>query len=311
MPVGPARMPLMEHLGELRMRLVRIVVVLLVAVMVFYFAAPAASQFLLQPIAEYLPQDEQNLTSMVFLDPFEAFSVRFKVAFYLSLVATSPIILWQIVAFFLPALKPSERKWFVPTFAAGIALFIIGTVFCYFIILPPAFEWLTDQVTGMGQILPRGATYINIIIGFEIGFGIAFELPILIFYLVIFDIVPYKKLRGAWRYVYVGLMVFAAAATPDANPVTMLLMFCALVGLYEISLLLARVVLAKRIKKQNAELEEEEDEDEDEEEVHSKIVEHAEEKAQNLEKERKRIEKEKKRAAKKQKKAAKKKAAEK
>ena len=81
------------------------------------------------------------------------------------------------------------------------------------------------------------------------------------FYLVIFDVVPYKKLRGSWRTVYVALMVISAMVTPDASPVTMLLMFAAMVALYEGSLLISRIVLAKRIKKQNEELEREEAEE--------------------------------------------------
>ena len=254
MPIGPARMPLMEHLGELRMRLVRIVVVLLVACCVFYLAAGTIGQFLLLPITEFLPQDAEGGADLQFLNAFDPFTVKFKIAFWTSVVGTSPVILWQILAFFLPALRPNERKWFIPTFAAGVALFIFGTVFCYLIILHPAFQWLTDQVSGLGTVLPNAASYIDVIIKFEIGFGIAFELPIVIFYLVIFEIVPYKKLRASWRYVYVGLMVFSAMVTPDANPVTMILMFAALIGLYELSLLLARVVLARRIKKQNEEL---------------------------------------------------------
>ena len=251
MPIGPARMPLMEHLGELRMRLVRIVVVLLVAVCVFYMATPTVGQFLLAPIAEFLPQGQNGFADLYFLDPFEAFTVRFKVAFWVSIVATSPVILWQIIAFFLPALKPNERKWFVPTFCAMVGLFILGTVFCYAVILNPAFQWLTDQAMGLGTVTPRASTYIDIIIKFELGFGIAFQLPIIIFYLVIFDVVPYRKLRGSWRGIYVGLLVFSAMVTPDASPITMGLMFAALIALYEISLLLARVVLAKRIKRQN------------------------------------------------------------
>lgn len=253
MPIGPARMPLMEHLGELRMRLVRIVVVLLVAVCVFYLAAGTMGQFLLLPIADFLPTSEDGTVSLSFLNAFDPFTVKFKIAFWMSVVATSPIILWQFLAFFLPALKPNERKWFIPTFAAGVALFIFGTVFCYLIILHPAFQWLTAQTSDLGEVLPNAANYVDVIIKFEIGFGIAFELPIIIFYLVIFNIVPYKKLRSSWRFVYVGLMVFSAMVTPDANPVTMLLMFAALVALYEGSLLLARVVLAKRIKKQQEE----------------------------------------------------------
>ncbi|MEG0791822.1 MAG: twin-arginine translocase subunit TatC [Gordonibacter sp.] len=261
MPVGPARMPLFDHLGELRMRLVRIVACLAVAVVVFYMASNTVAQFLIQPIGDFFPKGPDGMPLLTAIDPFESFSVRFKIAFFSGLVATSPVIIWQILAFFLPALKPSERRWFVPTFAAAVALFIFGAVFCYLIILNPAFEWLTDQAAGFAQILPRASSYIDIIIKFELGFGLAFELPLIVFYLVVFNVVPYKKLRASWRVVYVGLMVFSAVTTPDASPVTMLLMFAALIGLYEASLLISRVVLSSRIKKQNADLEAEEAEE--------------------------------------------------
>lgn len=261
MPIGPARMPLFDHLGELRMRLVRIVACLGVAVCVFYFAAPAMGQFLLMPITPYIPVDPATgWAEMMALDPFEAFAVRFQIALFFSVIATSPVILWQLLAFFLPALKPKERKWFMPTFVVAVVLFILGTVFCYAVILNAAFQWLTEQAQGLGYVAPRMTSYIDIIIKFEIAFGAAFELPLVIFYLVIFDIVPYKKLRGSWRTVYIVLMVLCAIVTPDASPVTMLLMFAAMIALYELSLLLARVVLAKRIKRQNAELASEEDE---------------------------------------------------
>ena len=261
MPVGPARMPLFDHLGELRMRLVRIIACLAIAVVVFYMATPIMGQFLLLPIADFLPQDASGFASLQAIDPFEAFGTRFKISIWASVVACSPIILWQILAFFLPALKPSERKWFIPTCAAAVGLFIFGTIFCYLVILNPAFEWLTDQANGLGTVAPRMSSYIDMIIKFELGFGVAFELPLIVFYLVIFDVIPYKKLRNSWRTVYVVLMVVSAMATPDASPVTMLLMFAALVVLYEGSLLIARLVLSKRIKKQNEELDAEEAEE--------------------------------------------------
>ena len=258
MPIGPARMPLFDHLGELRMRLVRIVVCLLVGVCVFYFATPTMGQFLMIPISEYLPKGPDGLPSFMAIDPFEAFSTRFKISIWAAIVACSPVILWQLLAFFLPALKPNERKWFIPTFTAAVALFIVGTVFCYCIILNPAFQWLTDQAMGLGTVTPRMASYVDIIIKFELGFGVAFELPLVIFYLVVFNVVPYKKLRDSWRGIYVGLLVFCAIVTPDASPVTMALMFAALIVLYEVSLLLARIALGRRIKKQNEELAKEE-----------------------------------------------------
>ena len=280
MPIGPARMPLMEHLGELRMRLVRIVAVLAIAVVIFYMASATLVSFLIQPIAEFIPDG-----ALTTLTPFEGFSVRFKVSLWASVVACSPIILWQILAFFLPALKPNERKWFIPTFSVAVALFIFGTVFCYLIILDPAFQWLTDQSAGFANVQAQASTYVDVIIKFELGFGLAFELPLVIFYLIFFDVVPYQKLRSAWRTVYVVIMVISAMITPDASPVTMLLLFAAMIVLYEGSLLVSRLVLRDRIKEQNERL----------------AREQAEEKAAEEEYERERAEREaeKKKAAKK------------
>lgn len=261
MPVGPARMPLFDHLGELRMRLVRIVACLVVGVFVFFLASATIMDFMLLPISEFVPWDINGDPEWYSFGAFDAFTLRFTVSFWASLVATMPVILWQILAFFLPALKPNERKWFIPTVAAGVALFIFGTVFCYLVILHPAFGWLTDQATGMTTILPEAKSWFNLIVKFELGFGFAFELPLIVFYLVIFDVVPYKKLRGSWRTVYIALLVISAMVTPDASPVTMILMFAALVVLYEGSLLVSRLVLGKRIKKQNEKLAEEEAEE--------------------------------------------------
>ena len=102
-------------------------------------------------------------------------------------------------------------------------------------------------------MLPSASDYIHYVILFEIAFGIAFELPLVIFFLVLFNIVPYKKLRKSWRIVYIALMILSAVVTPDASPVTMLIMFAALVALYEIALAIARVALAKKIKRQQEE----------------------------------------------------------
>ena len=246
-------MPLFDHLGELRRRMVIVVVCWVVAACVLYIVTPQLIQFLVEPIKPYLDMAEMTGGNLIITTALGGFAVRFKVAAFVGIMVTAPIIIWQFLAFFLPALKPKERKWFIPTFVAGVALFIFGTVFCYLIILHPAFAWLTAQPSNLGEVLPNASNYVDVIIKFEIGFGIAFELPIIIFYLVIFNVVPYKKLRASWRYVYIGLMVFSAMVTPDANPVTMLLMFAALVALYEGSLLIARIVLAKRIKKQQEE----------------------------------------------------------
>ena len=261
MAIGPAQMSIMDHLSELRLRLVRIVVCLLVAIVVFYMASPTMGQVLLWPIGEFLPTDSSGAVTLSALDPFESFTTRLQITLFFSIIGTSPVILWQVLAFFLPALKPNERKWFVPTFVVACGLFIFGVVFCYGAILNAAFGWLTDQASGLGTIEPRMSTYISIIIKFLLSFGLAFEIPLVVFYLVIFNVVPYKKLRSSWRGIYVALMIICAMVTPDSSPVTMLLMFGALVVLYEVSLLVARIVLKKRIEKQQLELDDEDEEE--------------------------------------------------
>lgn len=264
MAIGPAQMSLMDHLSELRLRIVRIVVCLLIAIIVFYMASPTMGQVLLWPIGEFLPTNSETGAVMLSaLDPFESFTTRLQITLFFSVIGTSPVILWQILAFFLPALKPNERKWFIPTFVVACGLFIFGVVFCYGAILNAAFGWLTDQASGLGTIEPRMSTYISIIIKFLLSFGLAFEIPLVVFYLVIFNIVPYKKLRASWRGIYLILMIICAMVTPDSSPVTMLLMFGALIVLYEVSLLVARIVLKKRIDKQQLELDEDYDDDEE------------------------------------------------
>ncbi len=238
-------MPLLDHLGELRRRVVIIVVCFLIAVVALYAVADQLIGFLKQPIASFIPDGDIYTTGA-----FEGFTLKFAVSAFASLIVTSPIIFWELFAFFLPALKPNERRYVLPTFFVAVVLFIFGMVFCYMFCLGAAFEWLTGEAGGFSTLLPSASDYIKYVILFEIAFGIAFELPLVVFFLVLFDIVPYKKLRSSWRYVYIALMVISAVVTPDASPVTMLIMFAALVALYEVALLVARVALAKKIKRQ-------------------------------------------------------------
>lgn len=266
-------MPLMDHLGELRRRLTIIIVSLFSTAVVLYFASPTLIQFLMTPVQPYLPPSLSNLdataTGLYVSSPLEGFTIRFLVAIFFAFVVCFPIVLWEILAFFLPALKPNERRWVVPTLAVGCVLFVLGVVFCYLLILGAAFGWMTGESDAIGTVLPSAAPYIKTVIGLEIAFGFAFELPLIVFYLIVFNLVPYKTFRKNWRTIYVVLLVLCAMVTPDASPITMAFMFAALLSLYEVSLLVARLALSRRIAKQKAEgtwVEPDEDEDDDEDE---------------------------------------------
>ena len=218
---------------------------IIVTAIVVYAATPAAIEILLMPIKQYLPAEGLTVLSVL-----GGFTIRFKVALFLGVIICSPIIIWELMAFFLPALKPNERKWVVPTVAALVILFLLGMVFDYFVAEPAAFGWLIEQSGDIANVVANAEDYISMIMLLMVGFGIAFEIPLVIFYLVVFHIVPYSVMRMQWRYIYVGMMVLSAVVTPDASPVTMIVMFASLVGLYEIALLVARFVITSREGKQ-------------------------------------------------------------
>jgi sec-independent protein translocase protein TatC len=249
MPIGPAKMPLLSHLGELRKRLMLVAGVLLVATIIMYFFTEPIYRFVVAPVWPILAGEKPIATS--WLDPM---MVRFSLSLWSSVVICSPLILWQTLAFLLPALRAKERKWVIPTFIAMIILFALGVVFCYTMILSASFEWLAQQSGDFIRLTPTASDMLTVVEFFLLGFGLAFQTPVVVFYLVYFGVVPYEKLRENWRVVYVSIVIISAMITPDFSPVAMGALSVAMIILYEISLATVRVVLRKRIKKRDAEL---------------------------------------------------------
>ncbi len=244
MPIGPARMPFLQHLGELRRRLQWVVLALVVVSVALYFVSGPLFNVVLAPIRSSLPQKP------VFFEPLGAFSVRFQLAFVAAFIACSPLIIWQSLAFMLPALKPTERRFVVPTFLVMVLLFLSGVAFCYFLILPFSYQWLATQGGGFIAYIPEAASTIKIVEFFLLAFGLAFQTPVVVFYLVFFGIVPYPKLRKSWRAVYLVIAALSAGITPDWSWVTMTSLFVAMTVLYEGCMLTCRLVLRSRIKAQ-------------------------------------------------------------
>lgn len=241
-------MPFFDHLAELRRRLVIIFASVGIVSLVVYTWAWQVYDFIMEPVLPYLKA--AGADSLVTLGPFEGFTLRFRVSLYAAIVLVSPIIIWQVMAFFLPALQARERKYVIPTFGAMLLLFSGGIAFCYTIVLPKAFEWMIAQLGGSVGVMPDAARWFGGVMLLLLAFGVGFQIPVIVFYLMIFNIVPYQKLRSNWRVSYVALMITSAIATPDWSPVTMGALFLALVVLYEASMLLARIVLARRINEQ-------------------------------------------------------------
>lgn len=257
MPISPKRMPFMGHIAELRKRLVVVFAVVSVLAVSGYFFADEIYTILVAPLQKVLGDNPA-----VTLKLLEAMGIRFKLGVWGGLIAASPVIIWEALAFFLPALKPKERKWFVWTFIAAVLLFLAGGAFCYFLILEPSAMWLANQNGDIFTYMPTGADLVTVAMYFILGFGVAFEVPVVVFYLVYFQIIPYDKLAKNWRVVWVVLATLAAMITPDWSPVTMGALAAAMIALFQASLLLVRVLLMRKIKAQR-DLLGDEDEDED------------------------------------------------
>jgi sec-independent protein translocase protein TatC len=184
-------------------------------------------------------------------DLLEAMTNRFRLGMFGALIVGSPVIIYEVLAFFLPALKPKERKWFSWTALAAALLFLVGVAFCYFYILEPSTQWLVDQSGETFDLLLRAQSAMTFAMWFLAGFGMAFEVPVIVFYLVYFNVVPYATLRKNWRTVWVVIVVAASMITPDWNPWSMAALSASMVTLFEASMLLVRIALARKIKTQS------------------------------------------------------------
>src|SRR5512133_3651632 len=179
MPITPKRMPFMSHLAELRKRLTVVAAVISVLTLVGYFFADDIYLLLTYPMRPII--GDQG--SFVF-DLLEAMSNRFRLGLFGALVVGSPVILYETLSFFLPALKAKERRWFGWTFAAAALLFVAGVALCYLLVLEPSTKWLVEQGGESFVLMLRAQSAMTFAMWFLAGFGLAFEVPVVVFYLV-------------------------------------------------------------------------------------------------------------------------------
>jgi sec-independent protein translocase protein TatC len=238
--IDETQAPLLEHLIELRGRLVRCVLVLGVAFAGCFYFANDIFAILVQPLADAFPAGEGRL---VYTKLYEAFFVEIKVALFAAFVVSFPVIANQLWAFVAPGLYAREKKAFLPFLLATPVLFGAGASLAYFVVMPTAFRWFLGfqgETAGLTQeALPAMGDYLSLVMHFILAFGISFLLPVLLLLLNRAGIVTREQLAAARRYVIVGIFVVAAIATPP-DVVSQLMLAIPLMVLFEISLLLMR-----------------------------------------------------------------------
>jgi sec-independent protein translocase protein TatC len=226
------RMTLVEHLDELRTRIIVSAVVLVVAVSLCFWQ----NSLLLEIANKPLPgNDLEPLT----FSPTEPFFTTLKLSFYAGILLALPIVLYQIYAFVLPAFSPHEKRVVTPLLLMVPVLFIAGVVFAYFVVMPPALSFLLGFNANDFNIQIRASEYYGFFVTTMIGVGILFQIPVAILAITRLGIVTPQQLGKNRRYAILIIAV-VAMLLPGTDPITMLISMAPLYLLFEFSLLLAR-----------------------------------------------------------------------
>ena len=231
--IDETRAPLLDHLIELRTRLMRAIFALLVGFAVcFYFADPILG-FLIQPLKDAFPEGEGQL---IFTQLPEVFFVELKVGLFAGFMVSFPIIANQLWAFIAPGLYATEKKAFLPFLLMTPVLFLGGAALAYYVVMPTAFRWFLGfggEAGGLPiQALPSAGDYLGLVMQFILAFGMTFLLPVLLLLLHRAGIVTREQLSAARRYVIVGVVVLAAVVTPP-DPGSQIILAIPLLLLFE------------------------------------------------------------------------------
>lgn len=266
--------PLIEHLTELRTRLIRAVLAFIVGMMICFTFATPLFNFLTAPLCKVLGEIGQDC-ELIFIKPQEGFFVAIQVSLLGGFILSFPMIGYQLWRFVAPGLYKTEKGAFLPFLIASPFMFFLGASFAFYVVAPLAYDFfLGFQQLGMdGEAIDAAAgpsvmfqgsaqEYLKLTIKFIVAFGLCFQLPVLLTLMGKVGLVTQEGLKNVRKYAVVGILVVAALVTPP-DVITQIILFVVVYGLYEISIFLVGRVERKRIARLKAEGLWEEDDFED------------------------------------------------
>ncbi|MCI5042208.1 MAG: twin-arginine translocase subunit TatC [Donghicola eburneus] len=277
--------PLIEHLAELRTRLIRAMLAFVVGMVICFTVWNPIFNFLTEPLCSALAARGQEDCGLVLIKLQEGFFVAVSISLLGGLVLSFPMISYQLWRFVAPGLYKSEKGAFLPFLVASPFMFFLGASFAYFVVTPLAFDFflgfqqdgslVTDgevQQTQHSAIAFMGSAqeYLSLTIKFIVAFGLCFQLPVLLTLLGKAGIVSAEGLGAVRKYAVVAILILAAVVTPP-DIITQVILFVVVYGLYEISIFLVRRVENKREERLRAEgyYDDEEEEDLAEDPLHT------------------------------------------
>lgn len=250
--------PLIEHLAELRTRLIHSVVAFIIGMVLCFTVATPIFNFLTNPLCQVLAERGQDC-DLIFISPQEGFFVAIKVSLLGGLMLSFPYIALQMWRFVAPGLYKTEKGAFLPFMLASPFMFMLGASFAFYVVTPLAYDFFLgfQQFGSEGEAVTEGAAplsvvfqgsaqeYLNLTIKFIVAFGLCFQLPVLLTLMGKAGLVSAEGLGGVRKYAVVAILLLAALVTPP-DVITQVILFVVVYGLYEISILLVARVERKR-----------------------------------------------------------------
>jgi sec-independent protein translocase protein TatC len=232
---------LMSHLLELRDRLMKALVAVLVGFIPCAIFSNELYDIVSRPLVAKLPEG----STMIAIGVIAPFMAPFKLSFYVALFVAMPVFIYQLWAFIAPGLYRREKRFAVPLLLSAVLLFYVGVFFAYFAVFPVMFEYLVHSGPASVKMQTDITSYLDFVITLFFAFGVAFEVPVAVVLLVITGIVKVEKLAQNRGYVLIGIFVIAAFLTPP-DALSQCIMAVPMYGLYEGGLLMARIMQKMR-----------------------------------------------------------------
>lgn len=235
------KLPLTAHLKELRTRLIASFVAIGIGFVLCYIFSQTLFNILAKPLFKILPQGG----SLIFISVAEAFFTYMKVAFIGGLIFASPFVLYQIWAFVAPGLYRHEKRYVLPLLLGGSFFFLLGILFGYFIAIPVGFRFLLGYAADLIKPMPSMKEYLSFSVKFLLAFGLVFEFPVVLVILARIGIIDARMMAKQRKYAILLIFIFAAVMTPP-DLISQVILAFPLMGLYELSILLARLFGKKK-----------------------------------------------------------------
>ena len=237
-------MTIWEHVAELRSRLIKVIIAVLLGAVIGWFLFPYVLNFLQHPFCAVQPDNCEFIAT----EPLQAIGLRIKMSAYIGIAVAMPVILWQVWRFVTPGLYSHEKKYAIPFIVSALTLFAMGAAVAYFTLLP-TLQFLTT--IGGADIKPfyTAESYVTLIVWMMLAFGVGFEFPVLLVALQLTNVLTPRQLIQWWRFAIVLIAVVAAVITPSADPISMVALAVPMLVLYFAAIGVGGVLLKLRARR--------------------------------------------------------------